>query len=493
MKAPLNVWFLTAEADPFAKVGGLGDVAGSLPPALRALESETDRRPLLDVRVVLPLHSSVDRARFNLRQVAELEVDRSGTPIAARAYRTEVAGVPFYLIEGEPIPRQGPVYDGSPEVDGPKFVFFSLAALALARSLNWAPQVVHANDWHTAPAVYWLALHGAQDPFYGNAATLLEVHNLPYLGVGTEAALSAYGLPPATYSALPYWAQHMALPLGLLAADHIVTVSPGYAAEILTPEFGSGLEGFLRGRQDTVSGIINGIDEDAWDPGTDASIRANYSPASLPFRAKNKTALQEEVGLPVRSDTLLLSMVTRMVHQKGVDLALEALGWLESDKWQAVILGTGDPELEEGARQLQARFPDQVRAEIRFDPAFSRRVYAGSDAMLIPSRYEPSGLTQMIAMRYGCVPIARATGGLRDTISDYHAGKDGTGFLFEEADPSRMYDTVLRALEVFQDKRRWQGLQRRGMRQDFSWARSAWKYYDLYQRILQPGPADSGS
>jgi len=492
---PLRVLFLAAEADPFIKVGGLGDVAGSLPRALQKLSialaapgdiSEESPMPAIDVRLVIPLHGAIDRSRFELRPVASFNVPYVGGDIPAEVFDTDVDGLPVYLISGPPTQADPRVYTGDPQIDGMKYVFFSLAALHLARALGWRPDLIHANDWHTAPAIYARQAQPQQDGVYDGVATLLGVHNLPDLGVGTGAVLNEFGLPPAAGSALPWWAQDMPLPLGLLAADHIVAVSPTYAREILTPEFGSGLHDFLLTRQDTISGILNGIDAEQWNPSSDPHLVTNYNLQNLPARAANKTALQLELGLKPDPTVPLLAMINRMDNQKGVDLALDALRMLASQgsaPWQAILLGTGLPELEETARRMQADYPDRVRAAILFDAALSRRIYAGADALLIPSRYEPCGLAQMIAMRYGCVPIARATGGLRDTILDYD-GSNGTGFLFNKPNTAELAATIRRAMEVYSDKRPWRNLQRQGMQQDFSWQRSAGQYFDLYQQTL---------
>ncbi len=483
MSSSLNVMFLAAEADPFIKVGGLGDVAGSLPPALRALKLP-EGKEVLDLRLVIPLYGAIKQRGYLLEHLTTVTIGHTLGPQVAEIYQTDLDGMTVYLIGGTFIPEIGPVYSGDPQIDGRKFIFFSLAALEMARALGWRPAVIHANDWHTAAAVYWLGLHRSQDPFFSRVATVLEVHNLPYLGADTSDVMGAFGLPPAVGTTLPDWARHLPLPLGLLTADRILTVSPGYAAEILTPEFGSGLEGFLSTRAEVVSGILNGIDEAAWDPATDNDLPAQFSEDNLASRVTNKKSLQKEMGLTVDAAVPLFSMVTRLVHQKGVDIALDAMRLSADLDWQLILLGTGDTFLEEDARRLEREYPDRVRAVIRFDPAVARRLYGGSDAILIPSRYEPSGLTQMIAMRYGCVPIARATGGLRDTILDYHQAKNGTGFLFSEAEPEAMAAALARAIEVFKDTRRWRGIQRRGMRQDFSWRRSAQAYYDLYQAMI---------
>ena len=279
------------------------------------------------------------------------------------------------------------------------------------------------------------------------------------------------------------------MPLGLLAADCIVAVSPSYAQEILTPEYGAGLQDLLRQRLSNLTGILNGLDVHTWDPQSDPHLKQNYSLAELKLRQANKSALQAELGLPEVVRTPLFAMVSRMDHQKGVDLLPEALRRLAerpenlSSDWQMVILGAGDLDLEAAVRGLEQDFPGRVRAVTRFDAPLSHRIYAGADILLIPSRYEPCGMTQMIAMRYGCVPLARATGGLRDTVRDIQQGADSTGFLFEAAKPAALTGAMLRAMRVYQNAAVWQALQLRGMRRDFSWERSAQEYLRLYQEL----------
>jgi starch synthase len=285
---------------------------------------------------------------------------------------------------------------------------------------------------------------------------------------------------------LPSWAASLPLPMGLAAADRIVAVSPGYAGEILTEEFGAGLDGYLHNRSDVISGILNGLDLEAWDPETDKALHTNFALGSLKDRQANKLALQNTLGFLKDPKMPLLGMITRMDYQKGIDMAIEALAAIADQEWQAVILGTGDPQQEGAAAQLAQQFPEKVRAVLRFDGQLARQIYAGADMHLIPSRYEPCGLTQMIAMRYGCVPLGRATGGLRDTIIDYHQSPaTSTGFLYEGASGQALADAIVRGLGVYYDGRRWQGLQRRGMKQDFSWEKAARLYYDKYIDMLK--------
>ncbi len=490
----LRVLFLASEADPIIKVGGLGDVAGSLPVALSKL-SRKQVNPIanipsmdedqVDVRLVLPFHGAIRPSSGSLDLIASYDVPHRDGPILASIFQMKLDGMPVYLISGSPIPEDAPVYTGDNDIDGFKYYFFSLAALELPKVLGWQPHILHANDWHAAPAVYRLGLIRSKDPFYSKTASLQEIHNLPYLGNGAGKQLIEYCLPPAKDSILPWWAQDLPLPLGLLAADHIVTVSPTYAKEILTPEFGSGLQDFLHLRKDSITGILNGIDTKRWDPCIDRQLPATFDSLQLPKRQTNKAALQKEFSLEPDPRIPLLGAITRMEYQKGIDLTINALRMLKDLSWQAILLGTGTPELEEAAQHLQAEFPDRVRTIIRFDPALSRRIFGGSDVLLIPSRYEPCGLTQMIAMRYGCVPVGRATGGLYDTIKDESLGKEATGFLFGDAVPEALAETIRRAVRLFLDPYRWIELQQNGMSQDFSWIRSAYQYFELYLSILK--------
>jgi len=474
----IRTLFLAAEAAPLVKIGGLGDVAGSLPRALRSLPEAPD------VRLALPNYPQLNLSGLSLQPAASFNIAHSRGPLPVEVFRTELHGVPLYLIDGPPIRAAQSVYSSDPLLDGAKFTFFSLAALEMTRSLNWKPDVLHAHDWHASPAVYHLRLIRDQDVFFTRTRSLLTVHNLPYLGYDTAPALQAFGLPRAHLSPLPEWAEHLPLPLGLLSADRINTVSKGYAKEILTGEFGANLDPFLRSRREDITGILNGLDTQAWNPETDPQIPYNYTQQTLPSRVLNKTALLEELNLEVDSERPLLAMINRMDYQKGVDLVPDALRMIRDLDWSAVILGTGDPGLEDAAYQLHREMPS-VRAVLRYDGQLARRLYAGSDLMIIPSRYEPCGLTQMIAMRYGCVPVARATGGLRDTIGDYHDGprEQSTGFLFQDPSAHQLADALRRALLVFADQRRWRGLQRRGMKNDFSWKRSAKKYLQFYRKL----------
>ena len=477
----MNILFLAAEAAPFAKVGGLGDVAGSLPWALkRAL-------PAADVRLVLPLHPTVDAAYWGLRPLTAFTIAHRNGPITAEVYVTQHSGLPVYFVTGVPVLAVPGVYSPDPHADGVKYAFFSLAALALARYLDWPPDILHAHDWHTALAVHVLANRRSRDAFFARTRSVLTVHNLPYMGSPSPLLLEAFGIPPAgADSGLPEWARTTPLPMGLAAADAITTVSPTYAREIQTPDFGHGLEGFLHARRERLFGILNGLDTDLWNPATDRALDVRYTRSTVALRERNAAALRREVELPQPEGRVpLVGLVSRLTAQKGVDVAAEALRLLADFPWQAVLLGTGEPELEDALRRLEADFPRRVRAVLRYDDGLARRIYAGADMLLVPSRYEPCGLVQMIAMRYGAVPIATETGGLADTVRDISlAPRRSTGFLFPEATPKALAFALRRAFALFVHPRRWQALQQRGMAQDFSWERPARAYIRLYRRLM---------
>jgi starch synthase len=478
MSATINILFLAAEAEPFVKIGGLADVAGSLPLALRNLPYEATKGETLDVRLALPLHRLIRAEANTLRPMTEFSVYRRGGNIPVQVFESSSSGMPVYFINGDPISSTTSIYSSDPAPDREKYAFFSLAALELIRHLDWQPDIIHANDWHTALALY--ALRSRQtDPVLSCIRTVFTVHNLPYMGGDCSDVLSAYGLMPLNDDSLPKWAQTQPLPLGLWSADAIVPVSPTYAREILTPDFGCGLDLYLKTRSNNMTGILNGLDMNCWNPETDQTLAARFTPDELPARTANKTSLQKILKLKEDARVPLLVMIGRIDQQKGLDITFEALRMMTGRSWQFVILGSGDPALENAARSLQADFPDRARVVIRYDAALGRLLYGGADMFLMPSRYEPCGLAQMIAMRYGCVPVARATGGLKDTVQE---GK--TGFLFQEAVAGSLVEALTRALTVYARPEKWQHFQRNGMREDFSWPRSARQYFIIYRSLM---------
>jgi len=472
-----KILFLAAEAAPFVKIGGLGDVAGALPQALRALPEEDAHGYKLDVRLAIPLHMVIRTEAATLRPVATFSLKRAGADVGVQVFATKSGDLPVYFIAGDPITNSASVYAANAAKDGEKYTFFSLAALEMGKYLDWEPDIIHANDWHSALAAYALKVKHERGEKTARKA-LLTIHNLPFLGPDLTGRMAAYDLPLMA-TGLPKWAHAMPMPLGLWAAEKSVAVSPSYAEELLTKKEGAGLEDFLAKRKDSLTGIINGIDMESFDPAQDDAITTNYSSDNLQERAWNKAALQQLLGLEIDSSIPLFGLVSRMDVQKGIDLALEAIPKLGTEPWQAVILGTGDPKLEKKAKRLAEKYPAQVKAEIRYDGRLARKIYAGSDIFLMPSRYEPCGLSQMIAMRYGCIPVVRSAGGLKDTV------KDGeTGFVFEKENARALLKAMREALKVYENDDHWRSLQLNAMAQDFSWHASAKKYAALYEEIL---------
>jgi starch synthase len=467
---------LAAEAAPLAKVGGLADVIGSLPAALKELGH--------DVRVALPGYGTIDWVRYAPKSRTKFPVYTTWGAPEAEIWETTVAGIPHWLVTGAPIPRERWIYGRSIEEDGPKFIFFSLAALWATEALDWKPDVVHAHDSHTGAAVWWLGTEGRDNPWFRSVASVFTIHNLPYAAQGAGKALGDYKLRrSAALSALPADYRDSLMALGILGADWLTTVSPTYAREILTPDGGHGLDGVLRARADRLAGILNGIDPGSWNPATDPDLIATFDAATLSRRSRNKTELQREAGLEADARMPLLAAVTRLVKEKGFDVAVPAIRrWLDRGG-QFVLLGTGDPSLEHEYAQLELRYPHRASVRLRFDARYARRIYGGADAIVLPSRYEPCGLAQLIAMRYGCVPIARRTGGLADTVVD--AGDPGaTGLMFDDFDAWSLWDALDRSLKVYAQPLRWTDLQKNGMARDFSWSRSGREYASIYANAV---------
>jgi len=481
----INVLYLAAEAEPFARVGGLGDVAGALPPALRAVPIDVDSHYGIDIRLAIPFYNSIRAADYPIEQVAEFDVSSRNGPVHATVYETRLANLPVYLVDGEPIRVVDTVYGKDFEADAEKFIFFSLACVQLAQEIGWQVDIIHANDWHTAAAIHLLKRIRKRDRFFANTKGVISIHNLPFMGTGAGKALKLYQLPPSRNPDMPAWGRSLPLPMGIDAADWILTVSPHYAEEMLTPGFGCDLQDYLKTKADHFSGILNGLDTDLWNPAADKCIKQRFTSESLPERQVNKADLQRELDLPQDEAIPLLAYVGRMENQKGLDLALDALPKLKSQSWQCVILGTGNKVIEADARQMQDAHPENVRVLIKFDIPLSHRVYAGADMLMMPSRYEPCGLAQMIAMRYGCIPVASATGGLVNTIINHTANARGTGFLFDLAVHNGLVKALDKALEVFKKKAAWLAIQKNAMAQDHSWKNSAIEYAAVYNKLLQ--------
>jgi starch synthase len=477
---PLKILFLAAEAVPFAKVGGLADVAGALPKALRALGH--------DVRLVIPRYGTIRSNQFHLEKVGDpFPIPLGPGEEHVHLVATTMDGdVPVYLIWNEQyFSSRDRVYGF--EDDAQRFAVFGRAALAALKLLDWQPDVIHANDWHTGIVPAWLNTEGRRNPFYRHIATLFTIHNLTYQGISGRLILTFAQMDylkhlPAEQPGTVNW-----MAQGIANADLINTVSKQYAKEILTAEIGMGLDSLLSERKDRLFGVVNGIDYEQWNPATDPNLTLHFDVQTLDQRAVNKAALQQQARLPVQPNVPLVGMVSRLDHVKGMDLMEPVLEWLlEKGEAQFVVLGTGSPEYHEMFERIQARFPDRMHAFLKFDAVLAQRIYAGADMFLMPSYVEPCGLGQMIAMRYGCVPIVRATGGLADTVSNYTTrNRKGTGFTFTKYTSKACVDALRRALKTYPDKKAWRKLQQRGMESDFSWSASAEEYVKLYRRAIQ--------
>ena len=476
---PLRVLMLAAECKPYAWTGGLGDVVGSLPTALRNLGA--------DVRVALPHYGAIDSTAHDVTtNGAAFTVPMDGIARHGSIGLVEQSPFPLYLIGSEDYFANRSDLYGYPD-DGHRFVFFSRGALEAARTMGWQPDVVHCHDWHSGLVPNWIRAARAGGAQEDAPATALTIHNLAYQGHFGEELLQAAGLAESGFLEHPtdpeLTPRLIFLARGIRYADAINTVSATYAREILTPSYGERLDALLRERRDGILGIVNGIDTVTLDPASDPHLPANYTAQDATARAQNKAALQREVGLPVTADAPLLGMVSRLADHKGLDLLAPVLPRLVERGAQLVVLGTGDPRHHELLTQAAQEHPRHIAVALRFDPPLAQRIYGGSDMFLMPSRHEPCGLGQLIAMRYGSVPIVRATGGLADTVLDFDARtQQGTGFVFSRYDPIDFFGAIARGLETYRYPDAWSALMRHGMSRDASWNAAARAYLDLYTR-----------
>ena len=468
-----RVLMISSEAAPLAKTGGLADVVGSLPSALRSFGDE--------VAVVIPRYASIDLK--TVRRVWDnLPVHFGPASYPVSIYQAQ-ADYPLYLVDCPPLyDRKG--FYGESGLDYPdnhiRFAAFCRAALGVARVLFRA-DIFHCHDWQTGLVPAYLRTTFATDPTFFGCRTLFTIHNLGYQGLFPKTALAEVSLDPSVYrpDGMEFFGRVSYLKAGIQFADALSTVSPTYAREIQTPEYGFGLDGDLRDRASVLSGILNGVDYAEWSPQTDPHIPAAYSAEDLGGKATCKRRLLEEFGLPAEAmDRPLLGVVSRFTRQKGADILAEAAARIVAEDVYLVALGTGDPEFEDFFRQMQQEHPGRIAVRIGFDNPLAHRIEAGADMFLMPSHYEPCGLNQIYSLHYGTVPVVRATGGLDDTI------EEGTGFKFAEYSAEALLAAVRSAVQAFADREAWQRMMRRGMSKDFSWKTSAAAYSALYRGLL---------
>ena len=487
VKDALNVLFLSPEVVPFAKSGGLADVAGSLPIALKHLG--------LDIRLVLPFYRIIRHGNYEVRPV----VKRLEVPLGKKTFKTNVFetllenGIPVYLIEREDLYDRPNLY-GTPGGDYydnlERFSFFSHAALRLTEALSFKPQVVHCHDWQTGLVPALIKGVYGDIPTLSGVTCVFTIHNLGYQGIFPEEKFPVTGLPKAEFfhaEGLEYWGQFSLLKAGINYSEAITTVSPTYAKEIQTSEYGMGMEGILRRRNAWLHGILNGVEYTYWDPSRDPHLPVNYSPMDLTGKARCKTSLIQKLNLdPSLNKRPLLGMISRLDAQKGLDLLVKNLEDVLELDIGLVVLGSGDEEIQEALQRAADRYPGQMGLSLGFNEPLAHEIMAASDIFLIPSRYEPCGLTQMYALKYGTVPLVRATGGLDDTINPFDAEMEtGNGFKFSRYDSKAFFLSIQKAVGLFQNPKLWKRIMVNGMKANFSWKRSAQRYLELYRSVLK--------
>lgn len=472
----MKVLYAASEALPFIASGGLGDVAGSLPHALR--------KRLIGCRVVLPMYDTIKQElKDTMKFITHISVPVAWRRQYCGIFEAKYNGVIYYLIDNQYYFKRDTIYGHYDDAE--RFAFFSRAVLEIIPYIDFKPYIIHCNDWQTAlTPVYYSAMY-ANSPGYENIKTIFTIHNIQYQGVyGKELLEDVLGIPADKASLLEYDGCINFMKGAIECADKVTTVSPSYADEILDPWYSHGLDSILNERRYKLSGILNGIDTVGYDPATDKCIKANFSADDISGKKIDKEELQKEMGLPVKPGVPVIGMVTRLVSHKGLDLVKGILDeLLATSEMQLVVLGSGDYEYESYFRWIAEKYPDKVGLRIGFVPELARKIYAGADMFLMPSKSEPCGLSQMVALRYGTVPIVRETGGLRDSITDCGDGK-GNGFTFKSYNAHDMLDAIRRALTLYYNGD-WNELVLRALNCDFSWGRSANAYIRLYKETLK--------
>jgi starch synthase len=473
----MKVLYAASEALPFAASGGLADVAGSLPQALR--------KRLIGCRVVMPLYDTIKQElRDTMKFVTNISVPVAWRRQYCGIFEAKYGGVTYYLLDNEYYFKRGSLYGHYDDAE--RFAFFSRAILEIIPHIDFKPDIIHCNDWQTALTPLYYSTIYATQPGYENIKTVFTIHNIQYQGVyGKELIDNVVGLDYSQKNLIEYDDTVNFSKAAIECANAVSTVSPSYAKEILDPWYSHGLDTILKERSFKLRGILNGIDVENYNPETDKDIFKNYSAEKMTGKATNKRELQKFFGLPEKKDTPVMGMVTRLVSHKGLDLCKAVLDeLLATTDIQLVVLGSGDTEYEDFFRGLASRFPEQVGLCLGFIPDLARKIYAGSDLFLMPSKSEPCGLSQMVALRYGSIPIVRETGGLRDSVKD-SGDNEGNGFTFANYNAHEMLHAIRRACEGYGDKKGWKILVKRAMESDNSWGKSANEYIKMYKEILK--------
>lgn len=485
----IKVLFVAAELNPIAKVGGLADVIGALPKALARLG--------IDIRIVIPKYGIVDEKRYPLKKVAEnvaVPFNQAEEKITLWEIPLPGSSAPVYLIDNYKYLGQNGVYfekDASStgsNREAERFTFLARSSLAIFEPLNWYPDIIHCHDWHVGLVPVITKILSKNNDKLKKIKTVLTIHNLEYQGKYQAAEiLKILGFKESDYPTLSEQSagEIISIQQAILTSDFINAVSPTYAQEILSPEYGAGLESTLQKRKDKLIGILNGIDVEKFNPDTDTEIIANYNDQDLSGKAKCKEDLQKTCGLPNDKNVPILGIVSRLADQKGIDLIYNIADELAKKNLQFVLLGTGDPKIESWMQEIARKYPEKMYAKIAFDAHFAQQIYAGADIFLMPSKFEPCGLGQMIAMRYGTLPIVRLTGGLEDTVAGYNPEtEEGDGFVFQNYVSHEFLEAIKKALSLYQNQEKWYKVVRRVMQRDFSWKHSAQEYIKLYKKVL---------
>jgi len=478
----MKICFFTSECVPFVKTGGLADVSGALPSELSGLGCE--------VNVFLPLYGAIDKDFFSLKIHPEFEntqIKFSGKSETYSLYTVNLNNINYYLIDSEKYFHRGSVYTNDPDEDE-RYIFFQHSSLNVLQKLRYKSDIFHINDWQCALIPELIKTYYSYEEIFNNIKVLFTIHNIAYQGQFSRDSLIKAGLSPAKFfGGGPYehYGNFNFMKLGIISSDYINTVSPTYAKEILTVEHGSGMEGVLQTRKNVISGILNGIDTKIWSPENDKEVDENYTYESLEKKSLNKLYLQETAGLTQNLETPLIGIVSRLAWQKGFELFQPFIDDIMRMDIQFVILGDGEYKYVEFFKHLQIRFPDKLYFYNGYNNKLAHRITAGTDIFLMPSRYEPCGLNQMYSLNYGTIPVVRKTGGLADTVTDVEDFPEtGNGFAFEHFNSSGLYNKIIKALNLFKNKKLMKKVQKRGMTADFSWKKSATQYIELYNKMI---------